>query len=269
MEENLDHMHDSVQLEEELSALSSIYGNELSFLDDSGRNISFQLSPTASLCISLPDGYPSKASPIVTLVAPSLRGETRSQTDQEISSVVKEFTGQSMLYGLVEKARELTEACENGLEENTEENSIPKEGVSVEPGSHVPLPEIIHGIPFTERRSTFQAHLAVVHSVKEVQRVLQELKRNRKIAEATHNIMAYRICGQGDSWVSDCDDDGESQAGSRLLHLLNIMDVRNVVVVISRWFGGVLLGPERFKHITNAARNILTENAAIIAHKAW
>lgn len=95
--------------------------------------------------------------------------------------------------------------------------------------------EIFHGEPFTERRSTFQAHLAVVHGTDEVQAVMRELKRNRKIKEATHNIMAYRIAGPGDSVMSDCDDDGESQAGSRLLHLLNIMEVTNVVVVVSRW----------------------------------
>lgn len=38
-----------------------------------------------------------------------------------------------------------------------------------------------------------------------------------------------------------------------------ILDVRNVVVVVSRWYGGILLGPDRFKHINNCARNILVE----------
>lgn len=31
------------------------------------------------------------------------------------------------------------------------------------------------------------------------------------------------------------------------------------VVVVSRWFGGVLLGPERFRHINNAGRQILVQ----------
>lgn len=38
-----------------------------------------------------------------------------------------------------------------------------------------------------------------------------------------------------------------------------ILDVRNVLVVVSRWYGGILLGPDRFKHINNCARNILVE----------
>lgn len=47
-----------------------------------------------------------------------------------------------------------------------------------------------------------------------------------------------------------------------ILHIYfsqQILDVRNVMVVVSRWFGGILLGPDRFKHINNCARNILVE----------
>lgn len=41
--------------------------------------------------------------------------------------------------------------------------------------------------------------------------------------------------------------------------LPQILDVRNVMVVVSRWYGGIQLGPDRFKHINNCARNILVE----------
>ncbi|PNJ81020.1 IMPACT isoform 2, partial [Pongo abelii] len=53
--------------------------------------------------------------------------------------------------------------------------------------------------------------------------------------------------------------DGETAAGGRLLHLMEILNVKNVMVVVSRWYGGILLGPDRFKHINNCARNILVE----------
>ena len=36
-----------------------------------------------------------------------------------------------------------------------------------------------------------------------------------------------------------------------------MMDVKNVMVVVSRWWGGILLGPDRFKHINNATRNVM------------
>lgn len=44
-----------------------------------------------------------------------------------------------------------------------------------------------------------------------------------------------------------------------LLIATQILDVRNVLVVVSRWYGGILLGPDRFKHINNCARNILVD----------
>lgn len=40
-----------------------------------------------------------------------------------------------------------------------------------------------------------------------------------------------------------------------------VLNVRNVLVVVSRWYGGVLLGPDRFKHINNCARSILVERS--------
>jgi hypothetical protein len=56
---------------------------------------------------------------------------------------------------------------------------------------------------------------------------------------------------------TDCDDDGETAAGSRLAHLLEILEVENVLVVVTRWFGGIHLGPDRFKHINQAGRDAL------------
>ncbi|XP_057872356.1 uncharacterized protein LOC131078626 isoform X1 [Cryptomeria japonica] len=117
---------------------------------------------------------------------------------------------------------------------------------------------IVHGVSFTEKRSTFQAHLSPVTGTDQVEMVIGTLLQNRKIAAATHNIMAYRIAiPEKGTILQDYDDDGETAAGSRLLHLLQIVDATNVVVVVSRWFGGILLGPDRFKHINNAARSLL------------
>lgn len=49
------------------------------------------------------------------------------------------------------------------------------------------------------------------------------LLRNSKIARATHNILAYRFETQeGKGMVQDFDDDGETAAGGRLLHLLQV-----------------------------------------------
>ena len=41
------------------------------------------------------------------------------------------------------------------------------------------------------------------------------------------------------------------------MHLLEILDITDRIVVVSRWFGGIKLGPDRFKLINNAARLVL------------
>lgn len=43
------------------------------------------------------------------------------------------------------------------------------------------------------------------------------------------------------------------------------MDADNVMVVVSRWYGGINLGPDRFKHINNVAR-ILLLSSKLVSH---
>lgn len=47
-----------------------------------------------------------------------------------------------------------------------------------------------------------------------------------------------------------------------------ITNACGVCVVVSRWFGGVLLGPARFTHINNAARQLLAAEGCIAAAPA-
>ena len=132
--------------------------------------------------------------------------------------------------------------------------------------NEISCPDISHGEPFTDRKSTFQAHFAQIDTVDQVKLVIDALKLNRKVANAGHNVVAYRIfCKERNSFVQDCDDDGELHAGSRLLHLLQILEVKDVVVIVTRWYGGILLGPDRFKYYNNSARGLLKAAGFIAA----
>ncbi|KAG6011353.1 hypothetical protein E4U43_008368 [Claviceps pusilla] len=115
-----------------------------------------------------------------------------------------------------------------------------------------------------ENKSTFVARVARVASPEEARRhVADLLAREKKVRGATHNITAWRIrTGEGLQF-QDCDDDGEAAAGGRLLHLLQVMDVWGVVVVVSRWFGGVKLGPRRFAVINAVARDGLVRGGFV------
>jgi putative IMPACT (imprinted ancient) family translation regulator len=75
------------------------------------------------------------------------------------------------------------------------------------------------------------AHVAPVKDVDDVEAVVAVLLQDHKVAAATHNIMAYRIQQPGGVWAQDHDDDGETAAGKNLLHLMQLVDVVDVVVV--------------------------------------
>ena len=105
----------------------------------------------------------------------------------------------------------------------------------------------------------FQAHVASVSCMGQVHWVLARLLSDKRIARATHNMLAYRFMDERGVHVSDNDDDGESSSGAKLAALLELTSVSNVLVVVSRWFGGVHLGPARFKYIASTARNLLEE----------
>lgn len=57
-------------------------------------------------------------------------------------------------------------------------------------------------------------------------------------------------------YTTGSEDDGEKYGGKRLERVLSDMDVEGAVVV-ARWYGGVLLGPVRFSHIENCAREAI------------
>ncbi|KAM3187630.1 hypothetical protein ACTXT7_001904 [Hymenolepis weldensis] len=107
-----------------------------------------------------------------------------------------------------------------------------------------------------------KAHCCEVSSLSEVSAFISTVLEDRKVAAATHNITAWylrtklKVDAPTTSLVADYDDDGETQAGGRLLHLISLAAKEGVVV--TRWYGGIHLGPDRFKHINNAASQLLT-----------
>jgi hypothetical protein len=133
------------------------------------------------------------------------------------------------------------------------------------------LPDWILSDVITEKKSVFLARAVQVTSLAQAQAFLDHLTAtDKKVAVATHNISAWRIKQKKDSGsgtdpdaaetvVQDYDDDGETAAGGRLLHVMQLMDVWNVLVVVSRWYGGIHLGPARFRLINDAGRDALVK----------
>ena len=92
----------------------------------------------------------------------------------------------------------------------------------------------------TEKKSRFIATLCPVQSQEEAEQFIAACKK--KYWDARHNCSAYIIGERGE--VERCSDDGEPNqtAGKPMLEVLRGLELRNVVVVVTRYFGGTLLG---------------------------
>lgn len=90
------------------------------------------------------------------------------------------------------------------------------------------------------KKSKFIAYLAPVQSKEEAEDYILSIKDKHK--DARHNCSAYIIGEEG--LIQKYDDDGEPQktAGPPILDVLKNKELKNVVCVVTRYFGGILLG---------------------------
>jgi len=91
-----------------------------------------------------------------------------------------------------------------------------------------------------EKRSKFIANVYPVSSQAEASDIISKLKK--QYYDAKHNVYAYII--EGSSTYSKYTDDGEPQgtAGLPIYEMLQKQQLVNVLVVVTRYFGGILLG---------------------------
>lgn len=91
-----------------------------------------------------------------------------------------------------------------------------------------------------EKKSRFIATVKIVHSEEDAIQFIESMKK--KYWDATHNCSAYVIGERKE--LMRCSDDGEPQgtAGRPMLDVLLGEDIYDVAVVVTRYFGGTLLG---------------------------
>ena len=91
-----------------------------------------------------------------------------------------------------------------------------------------------------EKKSRFIANLFYVASVEEAEGKLAEIKK--KYYDAKHNCFAY-VIGENANIVKSSDD-GEPQgtAGHPMLDILKGNELTNCIAIVTRYFGGTLLG---------------------------
>ena len=92
-----------------------------------------------------------------------------------------------------------------------------------------------------EKKSRFIANIYHVENVEEAEEKIKSTKK--KYYDAKHNCIAYRVIESG-KVVEKASDDREPSgtAGSPMLNILQKNNLCNLVVVVTRYFGGILLG---------------------------
>lgn len=97
------------------------------------------------------------------------------------------------------------------------------------------------GPKLREKKSIFQATIYPVENETEIDTRLKEI--NDEFDDASHNAYAYRFLRDGKP-VADRSDDGEvpNTAGQPILNILGNYEMINVLLIVSRYYGGINLG---------------------------
>jgi hypothetical protein len=257
-------------LDDELTSINSIYGpGTLDLVDEAARvcTLSFASSTSVILRLEFPANYPD--APPLVLGTESVGAQLRKGVGAKIVDATRVALtevyrpGQSCMYDLIEEMNALLDDRTDLQAEAPPADDAPPaadepSAVAAPEGNGGGPADWTVGAPLTEKKSVFVARAARAASPAEARGFLAHLlASDKKAARATHNVIAWRIRGPDGTSYQDSDDDGETAAGGRLLHLLRVMDCWDVCVVISRWYGGVKLGPDRFRIMNSVARDVL------------
>jgi hypothetical protein len=254
----------SDELLDEVEAINSIYdeGTLRPSADEEGIYIVHIPGGSSSLKLQFPPTYPS-VPPIVLGTHSSGEHSKRGDAARELALFTELLgnvyqPGEVCLFDTIEELKRRLEEVQH-LAEDEEDHEVEEEIKHREishTASSLPVPPWILSDPIVELRSTFIARVAAVSSPTQAAEYVQHLlATDKRVRTATHNITAWRIKGPNGTSFQDCDDDGETAAGGRLLHLMQLMDLWDVMVVVTRWYGGHKLGPRRFALINTVARD--------------
>ena len=104
----------------------------------------------------------------------------------------------------------------------------------------------------SDRRSKYAVSGGPCTSEAEAKAFLKTLKKSKKFAKANHNTWGLLLDA-----APIKNDDGESGAGNVILRMLEREELRNHIIVVTRWYGGKHLGGDRFRHVQTAVRHYL------------
>lgn len=121
-------------------------------------------------------------------------------------------------------------------------------------------------IEFEEKKSKFIGYIKPVSNVEEAEKFIASIREMHP--NATHNVPLYRVVEEGQEYFK-YNDDGEptNTAGKPMAEILNILDVYNVAIVATRYFGGIKLGAGGLIRNYAKTAKIAVNEAGIVEYK--
>lgn len=121
-------------------------------------------------------------------------------------------------------------------------------------------------VEFEEKRSLFIGHAIHVECEEDAAAFVKSIKK--QYADATHNVWAYHLKG---GILARYSDDGEPQgtAGMPVLEAIRKSGVDDVCVVVTRYFGGILLGAGGLVRAYSHSAVIAIESAEIVTYEPY
>lgn len=121
-------------------------------------------------------------------------------------------------------------------------------------------------VEFEEKKSLFIGHARSAGSESEAVEFINSIKKQYN--DATHNVSAYQLSGGS---VARCSDDGEPQgtAGVPVLNVIKLSGADDVVVVVTRYFGGIMLGAGGLVRAYSATAKLAVDSAGIVTYEEY
>ena len=115
---------------------------------------------------------------------------------------------------------------------------------------------------YSEKKSKFIANGYYIESEEDAKKKLEEIRK--KYFDAKHNCYAYRVFEQG-QLIEKMSDDGEPSgtAGATMLNIMKGKNLCNCIIIVTRYFGGILLGTGGLVRAYSEAVNNALENVEL------
>ncbi len=94
---------------------------------------------------------------------------------------------------------------------------------------------------FVEKKSRFISNIFYIDNVEKAEEYIKDIRK--KYSDATHNCIAYRVIKENQV-LEKSSDDGEPSgtAGVPILNILQKNNIINVLIIVTRYYGGIMLG---------------------------